>query len=85
MQPVLVSAEIWGRHFYAGQKLPLRICIVNDNDKGADLKALTLSCELVLNNGTKLAAGIEAVPEVKYYSREWITSEIMIPAEFARK
>jgi hypothetical protein len=80
MQPVLVSAEIWGRNFYAGQKLPVRICIVNDNDDGADLKALTLSWELVTDNGTKLTAGNEAVPEVKYYSRKWITPGIMIPA-----
>jgi len=30
MQPLLISAELWGRHFYAGQQLPVRICVAND-------------------------------------------------------
>ncbi|MDR1121023.1 MAG: glycoside hydrolase family 2, partial [Dysgonamonadaceae bacterium] len=28
LQPALVSAELWGRNFYAGEKLPARICVV---------------------------------------------------------
>ena len=38
LQPVLVSAELWGRNLYAGEKLPTRIYIVNDREDGTDLK-----------------------------------------------
>src|SRR5260221_4842536 len=39
LSPVLVSAELWGRHFYAGEKLPANICIVIDKEDGSPLSA----------------------------------------------
>jgi hypothetical protein len=80
LRPVLVSAELWGRHFYTGEKLPTRICIVNDQENGSDLGATTLTWELVGNNGKVIAEGNSPVPEVKHYTRQWITPEILIPA-----
>ena len=43
MQPVLVSAELWGRNLYAGEKLQTRIYVVNDNEEGRDLKPMSLA------------------------------------------
>lgn len=79
LQPVLVSAELWGRHFYAGDKLPARICIVNDRNDGQPLEASALDWQLVDDKGTVLASGQAAVPVVPYYGREWLSPEINIP------
>ncbi len=81
MQPVLVSAELWGRHAYAGTRLATRICVVNDLDNGKDLSASELTWKLVDEKGRELATGKEQVPAVKYYTREWITPTINIPAQ----
>lgn len=79
LQPVLVSAEIWGRHFYAGTPLPVRFCIVNDQENGEDLTASTLKWQLIDDNGKAFASGIEEIPTVKYYGRQWINPKINIP------
>lgn len=79
-QPVLVSAELWGRHFYAGEKLPARICIVNDQENGSDLGVSNLTWQLVSMDGNVIGAGNESVPMVKHYAREWLSPEINIPA-----
>lgn len=81
LQPVLVSAELWGRHFYSGQVLPARICIVNDQKTGQPLAASTLDWELINADGKLLASGKSAVPAVPYYGRQWLTPEIRLPAE----
>ena len=47
MQPVLVSAELWGRNLYAGEKLHTRIYVVNDNEEGRDLKPMSLAWSIV--------------------------------------
>ncbi|MBM3414535.1 MAG: glycoside hydrolase family 2 [Bacteroidetes bacterium] len=79
LQPVLVSAEIWGRNLYAGEKLPAKICVVNDKENGTDLKETKLYWELVTETGERLARGTENVPAVKHSTRQWITPTIQIP------
>jgi hypothetical protein len=79
LQPVLVSAEIWSRHFYAGQKLPVRICVVNDREDGSTLGTGKLTWSLVTKSGEQLASGSECIPPVNHYSREWISPTIEIP------
>ena len=83
MQPVLVSAELWGRHFYAGENLPSRICIVNDKEDGMDIESPLLEWKLVSADGKVLSSGKEQAPVVKYYTRQWLTPVIHIPAELA--
>lgn len=85
LRPVLVSAELWGRHFYAGSQLPARICIVNDATDGLPLGSSTLHWELVDKNGRSLNQGQVSVPAVPYYGRQWITPEIGIPAALPAK
>ncbi|MFL9483900.1 glycoside hydrolase family 2 protein [Chitinophagaceae bacterium LWZ2-11] len=83
LQPVLVSAEIWGRHFYAGEKLPTRICVIDDKEDGSDLNATTLQWSLVDNTGRTIVSGKEAVPVVKHSTREWIMPNILIPSNLS--
>ena len=80
LSPVLVSAELWGRNFYTGEKLPARICIVNDLESGNDLKPSLLRWQIETGNGEIIASGKENIPVVKHYGREWITPDINIPA-----
>jgi beta-galactosidase len=80
LQPILVSAELWGRHFYAGEKLPARICIIDDKEDGSDLAPTTLTWQLVTGNGVVLASGKEDIPVVKHYTREWLSPQISIPS-----
>lgn len=80
LQPVLVSAELWGRHFYAGDTIPTRIYVVNDKEDGTDLKNLTLTWKLLSENKKDvLASGNAKVPDVKHYERKYITPRITIP------
>jgi hypothetical protein len=80
MQPVLVSAELWGRHFYAGEQLPVRICVVNDKQDGANLAASVLEWKLVGEDGKTFQSGTQPVAPLGYYGREWLTPVINIPA-----
>ena len=82
LQPVLVSAELWGRSFYAGEKLPARIFVVNDSE---DARALAKT-ELVWSiqqEKTVLATGKELIEGIPYYGRKWIEPNIQIPAKLA--
>lgn len=79
LQPVLVSAELWGRHFYNGTRLPARICVVNDLEDGAALPATELQWQLVDAGGKSIAQGKAAVPQVEHYGRQWIEPQIDIP------
>lgn len=83
MQPVLVSAEIWGRNLYAGEKLPVRICVVNDREDGTDVAETQLHWELISENGTKLVDGTTMIPTVKHSTRQWISPLIEIPEHLA--
>ncbi|MGB4415853.1 MAG: sugar-binding domain-containing protein [Paludibacter sp.] len=79
LQPVLVSAELWGRHFYAGEKLPARFCVVNDLEDGQKLKSGLLYWSIESENGQILTKGNIEIPEVEQYKRFWVTPEINIP------
>lgn len=80
LQPVLVSAELWGRNLYAGEKLPVRIYVVNDDERGRDLAAMTLGWSVTEENGKVLASGSTAFPAVPYYGRKYIEPDIQLPA-----
>lgn len=80
MQPILVSAELWGRNLYAGEKLATRIYVVNDSEDGRDLKPMTLNWKLVDGAERLLASGSEAFPAVEYYGRKYIVPDIRIPS-----
>jgi hypothetical protein len=84
LSPVLVSAELWGRHFYAGSDLSTRICIVNDLEDGSDLSPSDLRWELQVDDKT-IASGNERIPTTRHYCRQWINPRISIPAHLPDK
>ncbi len=83
LNPVLVSAELWGRHFYAGEKLLARFCIVNDKVDGQTLAASTLKWEITYKDNRVISSGTYEMPAVEHYSREWLTPEIVLPENFS--
>ncbi|MFN4257519.1 MAG: glycoside hydrolase family 2 TIM barrel-domain containing protein, partial [Saprospiraceae bacterium] len=78
-QTVLVSAELWSRHFYAGDTLRARVCVVNDGSDGRDLPASKLRWRIDYQ-GVSLASGEQAVPSVAHFSRHWDSLAIRLAA-----
>lgn len=85
LQPILVSAELWGRHFYAGASLPIRICVVNDRTEGTSLGASVLEWKIISEEGKTLQSGTQAVGQVPYYGREWVTPSITLPVDLPQE
>ncbi|MFH7018670.1 glycoside hydrolase family 2 protein [Flavobacterium sp. FlaQc-47] len=83
LQPVLVSAELWGRHFYAGATLPARIYVVNDSESGNSLGETQLQWSIVGDDLKVIANGKETIEAVPYYGRKYITPVIAIPSKIA--
>ena len=81
LQPVLVSAELWGRNLYAGERLPVRVYVVNDDENGNDLSALALHWSITDQNGNELTSGNDGFPPVPYYGRKFIEPVIQLPAD----
>ena len=79
MQPILVSAELWGRNFYSGNHIPTRIYVVNDDENGRNLEETTLEWSIIDESGKIKAGGTEKIPPVPYYGRKYIEPEIRIP------
>lgn len=78
LQPVLVSAELFGRHFYAGSTAHRRICIVNDADDGAALPESRVTWAVV-DDGVTLAHGEVQAPSVGYYENRWLDVDFAMP------
>jgi hypothetical protein len=86
LQPVLVSAEIWGRNFYAGENIPAQIYVSNDRENGKDLNPSILYWEICAGNGDRMASGTERFPAaVKHYTLASVKPEIRIPASLPQK
>jgi hypothetical protein len=83
MQPVLVSAELYGRHFYAGTPATRRVCVVNDAENYEATPAGTLGWE-IRDGSTVLAQGQVPVPAVDYYTNHWMDVDFQIPAKLPR-
>jgi hypothetical protein len=80
LQPVLVSAELFGRHFYSGSKTPVSVCIVNDSETGKELSPGRLVWQ-VKSGGNILATGALATSAVEYYSNRWGEFTLSLPTE----
>ena len=73
-----MSDEIYGRHFYAGDTVHRRICIVNDSEDYAALPASELTWE-VKTGADVLAQGQVEVPPVEYYTNQWLDVAFTMP------
>ena len=78
LQPVLVSAELYGRHFYAGRTIQRRVCIMNDSENFSDLPASRLTWE-IKDGENVLNRGQVEVPPVGYYSNQWLAVDFTMP------
>jgi hypothetical protein len=79
LQPVLVSTEIWGRNFFAGEAIPTRFCIVNDLENGRTLNPGVVNWWIEGAGGEKIASGKVDVSAVGHYKRVWVTPNIKLP------
>lgn len=79
LQPVLSSAELFGRHFYAGQNKQIRVCIANDAEDSQALPESELEWQIE-NEGAVLASGDVKMGPLAHYANEWLRVAIEIPA-----
>lgn len=78
--PVLVSAELFGRHTYAGAVLKRRVCVINDSEDASALPASQLTWSIE-SQGNVLAKGTTPVPPVGYYTNQWMDVEFKMPEQ----
>lgn len=79
LAPVLVSAELYGRHFFAGDVIRTRVCVANDADDRTLIPQSTLRWQL--RDGEQVFAQDEvAFPAVEYYANERVDVEVQIPS-----
>ncbi|HTJ78548.1 MAG TPA: glycoside hydrolase family 2 TIM barrel-domain containing protein [Rariglobus sp.] len=77
-QPVLVSAELTGRHFYAGTTASRRVCLVNDSDDQQSVPAGKLTWEIRTGDQVLAQGGMDT-PVVPYYSNKWLDVDFTMP------
>jgi len=76
--PVLVTAELFGRNFYTGTTINPKICIVNNAIDGSDIPAVNLEWK-VTHKKKVLTKGIIKTDRVPHYDRLWLKSKINLP------
>ena len=80
MQPVLVSAELFGRHFYAGDQVSRRVCVINDAEDSQAIPAGKLIWE-IRHGDSILTRGETPAPSVNFYSDHWLNVDFQMPAQ----
>ena len=78
MQPVLVSAELYGRHFYSNNTFQRRVCVVNDSDDGQAITNADLVWRFKYKD-TVLSSGQVHLPSIGYYSNCWMDVNFATP------
>lgn len=78
LQPVLVSAELYGRHFYAGSKIERRLSIANDSADFSDLEAGYVLWSVEYGQKSLISGKIE-IPKIPYYSSEFFDASFQMP------
>ena len=75
-QPVLASAELWGRHFYTGTMLEANITLINDSSRKEMLESPQVEISLVAGSETLTA---ETLPFDTLPYFETATKKISLP------
>ncbi|VGO21988.1 glycoside hydrolase family 2 protein [Pontiella sulfatireligans] len=78
-EPVLASAELWGRHFYAGDTLATAVTLVNDSEGFASLENAKVIAQVVGDDGRVLASKEINYGSVDYYDAVKKPLEIRVP------
>lgn len=79
LQPVLVSLELRNRHYFAGDTLAGRVCVVNDDRIRGDLPESLLLVRLEDSDGRSLAQTRVTVPATPYYANTWCDLSLKLP------
>ena len=79
-QSVLASAELFGRHFYAGRPLRTQVTLINDDNGGRPLHAPTVEA-LLTADGRTLARAELVYGEVPYFATVQLPLELQVPAQ----
>lgn len=77
-QPVLASAELFGRHFYAGRPLGTNVTLINDATDGEALCAPRLEATL-LTEGRELSRAELRFGDVPYFGTASLPLVLQIP------
>jgi len=77
-EPILISAELFGRNFFSGVTINPRVCLVNDAIDGKSILGSKLEWKVV-HNGTELSSGSQNIASVTHYDRLWIETNITLP------
>jgi beta-galactosidase len=79
-QPVLASAELWGRHFYAGDNIETDITLVNDSLGFTVLKSPLVICR-ILYGSEVLAEKTVSYGDLEYYQTAKQKVSIKLPSK----
>lgn len=66
-QPVLASAELWGRHYYAGDVLRTNVTLINDSNRKETLESPQVEVSLVAD-GKTLAGATLSFDTLPYFA-----------------
>lgn len=78
-QPVLASAELWGRHFYAGDTLDTSVTLINDSNRQETLESPQVEVSL-LADGQTLASETLTFDTLPYFKTAARNMNLTIPA-----
>ncbi|MCL2088663.1 MAG: hypothetical protein FWH14_04185 [Oscillospiraceae bacterium] len=79
-QPVLASAELWGRHFYAGDSIETEVTLINDSDRKITLQSPQIEVSVVCG-GQVLAAQTIEYDSLDYFKTAAKKLSLALPAE----
>ncbi|TKG95571.1 hypothetical protein EYV94_09020 [Puteibacter caeruleilacunae] len=77
-EPVLISAQLYGRHYFAGEQVDIETYIVNNDIHGNEIKKPVISWELVADN-EQLTSGKIQVDAVAHYASAMNKIQLSIP------
>jgi hypothetical protein len=79
LQPVLISAEFFGRHFFGEDELALCLHLINDSEHAQTLVPGLVEWEVLTSDGNTLERGQLASPELPYYENRQVHARIIFP------
>ncbi len=72
LQPLLVSVEFGSRHFFAGDTLTGRLCLVHDDTSRGTLSGAEVRCSVLDSKGKRLAEVSAPLGDTPYYGNTWV-------------
>lgn len=78
-QPVLASAELFGRHFYAGRPLETNVTLINDSTRRETLRTPQVEAA-VIADGVVLTTATLAFDTLPYFATASLPLSLPIPA-----